>query len=364
MKLTIEREAAQKAVAAVRGVVERRNAIPILANVKLEAFGGQLSLTATDLDSEAWTLVEAVGVAGGSTTVHGERLFELLRSLPAGGDVMLELGERLVVTCGRARYEMPVLPPEDFPDFPAVEDAAGGPIPSSELQRLFEKTAFAVSKEETRYYLNGVYLHRSGDDLVAVATDGHRLALARTEVPEGFEAWPAVIIPRKTVAEMRRLTGDAGEVYLRSNGLRISVETDCNRLVSKLIDGQFPDYTRVLPADGPARMDVEVAPLSAALRRAIVVGTEKLRSAVLEAQAGKLSLTATDAEGGRFEEAVDVAYAGPDVRQRFNVAYLLEALAQVEGGAAVLQLDPDNGPAKVLDPLDPQMVQVVMPLRV
>jgi len=252
MKVTIERAQLAKSLAHVHRVVERRNTIPILANVLLRAGKSSVELKATDLDLEIVETAPGEGKQTGSTTVPAHMIHDIVRKLPEGAQVELQSaadGTQLQVRAGRSKFTLQALPETDFPDLAAGEMTHSLNIASVDLKRLIERTQFAISTEETRYYLNGIYLHAIDDKLRAVATDGHRLAQAEIKAPKGAKGMPGIIVPRKTVTEVTRLLDDAGEevkVELSATKIRFSLGSAV--LTSKLIDGTFPDYGRVIPA--------------------------------------------------------------------------------------------------------------------
>ncbi|MGN6463189.1 MAG: DNA polymerase III subunit beta, partial [Pseudolabrys sp.] len=256
MKVTVERSALLKSLGHVHRVVERRNTIPILANVLLRADKGKLSLKATDLDLEVIETIAAEVSPGGSTTVPAHMFYEIVRKLPEGTQVVLEAsGDRaiLAIRAGRSRFTLQTLPESDFPDLAAGEMTHKFTLAAKDLKRLIDKTQFAISTEETRYYLNGIYLHVAGaakaQKLRAVATDGHRLAQAELDAPKGADGMPGIIVPRKTVGEVQRLIEDLdADVSIELSQTKIRFTIGDVVLTSKLIDGTFPDYGRVIPA--------------------------------------------------------------------------------------------------------------------
>ncbi|MEL6266461.1 MAG: DNA polymerase III subunit beta, partial [Pseudomonadota bacterium] len=275
MRVSIERAALLKAMSRAQGVVERKNTIPILANVLIEAEAGRISLRATDLDIEVIEHLSAQVETAGATTVSAQLLHDIVRKMPDGSEVTLALDPgsgQLQVSAGRSRFKLATLPREDFPIMASSEYQVSYRAPAPMLRRLFDKSKFAVSTEETRYYLNGVYLHVAdtgeGKKLRAVATDGHRLARIDAELPEEAEAAPGVIVPRKTVGELRKLLDDdesVVEVSVSETKIRFAV--DQLTLTSKVIDGSFPDYTRVIPTGNTRRLEVDADEFAHAVDR-------------------------------------------------------------------------------------------------
>ena len=377
MKLTIERAALLKALGHVQSVVERRNTIPILSNVLLSADGNGVAFSATDLDVE---IIDEAGarVSGeGQITAPAHTLYEIVRKLPDGADVELKyMGEdpRLSITAGRSRFNLPVLPSGDFPQMTADGLSDTLAIEADDLIRLIDRTRFAISTEETRYYLNGLYLHTVNEGgavkLRAVATDGHRLALAEMPAPEGAAGLPGVIVPRKTIAEARRLLDDAGEtvqVRLSAAKVRFDFAGGDGRgasLTSKVIDGAFPDYVRVIPRDNGKIVQLDVKMFAAAVDRVATISAEKSRSVKLAIESGKLTLTVRNMEAGQAVEEVEIDYDGDAFEIGFNARYLLDVCGQIRGETMELRFADPASPTLVIDPADAGVQYVLMPLRV
>ena len=294
MQLTIERSALLKALGHVQSVVERRNTIPILSNVLLSAGRDRLAFAATDLDMEMVDEAEAQVQVEGQITAPAHTLYEIVRKLPEGAEVsLLYSGDdpRLVVSAGRSRFNLPVLPAGDFPVMSTDSAGAAYVLPKEDLARLIDKTRFAVSTEETRYYLNGLYLHTVAEAgiplLRAVATDGHRLALAETPAPEGAAGGPGVIVPRKTVDQVRRLLDDAGgAVEVTVSAQKIRFQMGEAALTSKVIDGAFPDYLRVIPRGNDKQADIDNSLFAKAVDRVATISAEKSRSVRMAIEPG------------------------------------------------------------------------------
>jgi DNA polymerase III subunit beta len=377
MKLTIERAALLKALGHVQNVVERRNTIPILSNVLLSTRDGGLAFSATDLDMEITDETQAQIESPGQITAPAHTLYEIVRKLPEGADVSLSFtGEdpRLQVQAGRYRVNLPVLPAGDFPVMSS--DGLSGPVSVAtvDLMRLIDKTRFAISTEETRYYLTGIYLHTVVEDgrsvLRAVATDGHRLALADMPAPEGAAGAPGVIVPRKTIQEARRLMEDAGEtIAMQISAQKVRFDFGRAALTSKVIDGSFPDYTRVIPRENHRVMTVDNTLFAAAVDRVATISSEKSRSVKLAAEPGKVVLTVRNMETGQAVEDLEIDYDGEPFEIGFNARYLMDVTAQIGGetadfrfadrAASAAMLDP----VLVLDPTDAGVQYVLMPLR-
>jgi DNA polymerase-3 subunit beta len=372
MKLTIERAALLKSLNHVQSVVERRNTIPILSNVKIEGRSGLVSFNATDMDLD---IVESVGAdvaRAGATTASAHTLYEIVRKLPDGSQVELEQsGEdgQLTLRSGRSRFVLAALPVDDYPVM------SGGDLPHSfvlaadELKNLIDRTRFAISSEETRYYLNGIYLHAASSGgvsvLRAVATDGHRLARIEVPLPEGAAGIPGVIVPRKTVAELRKLLDESSvDVTVSLSDSKIRFAFDRVVLTSKLIDGTFPDYERVIPADNDKVLEVDCKSLSHAVDRVSAISTEKSRAIKLAVDKGSITLSASSPENGSAVEELEAVYESSPIEIGFNSRYLLEILAQIEGDAARFAMADSGSPTVVREVTDGSAVYVLMPMRV
>ena len=370
MRVTIERSAFLKALNHVQSVVERRNTIPILSNVLVQAKGGQLGLTATDLDIEIVENAAAEVAREGATTVPAHMLYDIVRKLPDGAQLELDQSRdqgRVAIFAGKSRFALQSLPPEDFPNLAAGEFGNRFTLSAAELRGLIEKTRFAISTEETRYYLNGIYLHEvaAGPTLRAVATDGHRLAQAQVPRPEGAKAMPGVIIPRKTVLEIVKLIeGSDAEVEIALSASKIRFTTGSIVLTSKLIDGTFPDYERVIPRNNDKSLEVDTKLFADAVDRVSTISMEKGRAVKLGIGGGKIVLAVNNPDSGSAEEEVACAYAGPAIDIGFNSRYLLDVAGQIKSEAMVFSLADAGSPTIIRDPGDAQALYVLMPMRV
>jgi DNA polymerase-3 subunit beta len=372
MQLTIERAALLKALGHVQSVVERRNTIPILSNVLLSATRETMTLSATDLDMEIIDETPGRVEVVGQITAPAHTLYEIVRKLPEGAEVQLRYnGEdpRLQVSAGRSRFNLPVLPAGDFPVMSSDGLSSRLTIDTNDLIRLIDKTRFAISTEETRYYLNGLYLHTVVEGgvtkLRAVATDGHRLALAEMIAPEGSAGAPGVIVPRKTIQEARRLLEDAGEtVDLQISAQKIRFELGGAALTSKVIDGSFPDYVRVIPRDNTRVLVVDNALFAQAVDRVATISAEKSRSVKMAVESGRVILTVRNMEAGQAVEEIEVDYDGEPFEIGFNARYLLDVAGQIKGETAEFRFADPASPTLVLDPVDADVQYVLMPLRV
>ncbi|MEX2649770.1 MAG: DNA polymerase III subunit beta [Alphaproteobacteria bacterium] len=372
MKLAIERAQLFKALSHVQSVVERRNTIPILSNVRLEGRDGRLKLTATDMDLEVVESVEAHVSVEGGTTASAHLAHDIVRKLPDGAEVALETtedGGRLAIRCGRSRFALPCLPTDDFPVMADGDFAHDFALPVDTVRRMIDKTRFAISTEETRYYLNGIFLHAREADtppvLCAVATDGHRLARFETALPDGAAGMPGVIVPRKAVGELRKLVDDAdGAIEVALSRTKIRFTLDRIVLTSKLIDGTFPDYERVIPTQNDKLMEVEGKRFSEAVDRVATISTERSRTIKLALERGKLRLSANSPDSGSAIEEMDVDYDGPAIEIGFNARYLLDMTERTDGAKVEFAMADAGSPTLMRDTGDPSTVYVLMPMRV
>jgi DNA polymerase-3 subunit beta len=371
MKVTVERAELLKSLSHVHRVVERRNTIPILANVLIKAGKSGLELKATDLDLEVIETVPAEVKTPGATTVPAHMIYDIVRKLPEGSQVELNAsGDRgsMAVKAGRSRFTLQTLPEADFPDLAAGELSHKFSVATPDLKRLVDKTQFAISNEETRYYLNGIYLHAVDEKpakLRAVATDGHRLAQVEIALPKGANGIPGVIVPRKTVAEIQKLVEDSGEeVEIELSPAKIRFSFGRVTLTSKLIDGTFPDYGRVIPAGNDKTLVVEKSDFAAAVDRVSTVSSERGRAVKLSLTAGKLTLSVTNPDSGSATEELEVEYSSDPLDIGFNSRYLLDIAAQIEGEKAELKLADPGSPTLLRDQDAGGALYVLMPMRV
>ena len=368
MKATIERATLLKSLSHVQSVVERRNTIPILSNVLIEASAdGAIKLMATDLDLQVVESISAQVEQPGATTISAHTLFDIARKLPEGSQVSLQAADgKMLIQAGRARFNLSTLPRDDFPVIAEGDLPTQFELPAETLKQIIDKTRFAISTEETRYYLNGIYIHKSEQgDLCAVATDGHRLALTRQGLPTGASSMPSVIVPRKAVTELRKLLDDFdGEIGMSLSDTRAEFSFGTVRLKTKLIDGTFPDYTRVIPRGNDRIMQVDSASFSAAVDRVSTISSEKSRSVKMRLQPGSLSLSASSTDASSADEALEVSYDGPEMEIGFNARYLLDIASQVDSDVIEFALADQGAPSLVRTPGDEATLFVLMPMRV
>jgi DNA polymerase-3 subunit beta len=364
MKFSASRETVLKPLQAVIGVVERRQTMPILSHVLLSVADGRLKVTATDLEVELVAETEVDAEAPGETTVPGRKLHDIIRALPDGCKVDLsQTGERVQLKAGRSKFTLATL---QAGDFPTVDDIAADhemKLSQSDLHWLIDKTQFSMAQQDVRYYLNGLLLETEGSKLRAVATDGHRLALAEIDLSTPAAKDEQVIVPRKGVLELNRLIDGEGELGIQLGSNHIRVETDGTRLTSKLIDGRFPEYGRVIPKKVAAVVKAARSELSQALQRTAILSNEKYRGVRLELSADSVVVSANNPEQEEATETVGVEYSGDEMEIGFNVNYLLDALAAVDGDAVELHVTDGNSSCLVTAPGMERTKYVVMPMR-
>ena len=372
MKFSIERAALLKAISQAQSVVERRNTIPILANVLIEADGSDVTFRATDLDIEVVDRAPAQVERAGATTVSATTLHEIVRKLPDGALISLAddgSSGRLTVEAGRSNFSLATLPREDFPVMASSEYETNFSAAAPVLRRLFDKSKFAISTEETRYYLNGVYMHVASEGgaqvLRCVATDGHRLARVDAPLPDGADSMVGIIVPRKTVGELRKLLDDDDmTIAVSVSETKVRFATPDITLTSKVIDGTFPDYTRVIPQGNTRRLEVDAAEFAAAVDRVATVSSERSRAVKLALSEDRLVLSVNAPDAGAAEDELSVAYSDEPLEIGFNAKYLLEIAGQVDRENAVFMFNSSGDPALMREGDDESAVFVVMPMRV
>ena len=372
MKATLERTALLKALGHVHRVVERRNTIPILSNVLIEAKARQMMLRATDLDLEATESAPADIAQEGVITVAAHVLYEIVRKLPEGAQVSLEMtGEagQLLLRSGRSRFHLQSLPASDFPDLAAGELTHRFSLAAGDLKKLIDNTQFAISTEETRYYLNGIFIHTTdvggATMLRAVATDGHRLARVEIPAPKGAAGMPGVIVPRKAVSEVQKLIEDGeADVTVELSPAKARFNFGETVLTTKLIDGTFPDYARVIPTGNEKRLIVEKTQFQQAVDRVSTISSERGRAIKLAIADGKMTLSVNNPDSGSASEEIEVDYDSPPIEIGFNARYLLDIADQLSGDTALMKLADPGSPTIIQDRDGAAALYVLMPLRV
>ena len=372
MKSIINRASLLKPLGHVQSVVERRNTIPILSNVLLNGSNGRLSLTATDMDMDIIETVDCNVIQEGTVTIPAHTLYDIIRKLPDGSDVSIESdneGGFISVEAGRSNFTLPVLPADEFPTMSGNELSCSFNMPAADFRVLIDRTRFAISSEETRYYLNGIYIHATesnGDPVLrAVATDGHRLARVELPLPEGARQMPSVIVPRKAVVEIRKLIEDTeSDVSISLSESKLCFTIGDTVLTTKLIDGTFPDYERVIPTGNDKLMNVNCRELAQVVDRVATISSEKSRSVKLQLKTRTLVLSANSPESGTAREELEVQYESEDLEIGFNSRYLLDITNQIEGENIEFSLADPGSPTIVRDQDDSTSLYVLMPMRV
>jgi DNA polymerase-3 subunit beta len=363
MKFSAERESLLAALQSVIGVVERRQTMPILTNLLLSAESGKLSITATDLEVELVASTEIKSAADSRITVPGRKLLDICRSLPEGATLTFSLdGDKLTVKAGKSRFVLATLPASDFPVIDELAQQQSLKLPQADFKRLLDKTHFSMAQQDVRYYLNGMLLETDGKMLRTVATDGHRLALCEMDLPSKATG-QQVIIPRKGVLELQRLLGTEGDVQITIGSNHVRAQIGDVRFTSKLIDGRFPEYSRVIPAASPKAIVADREMLRSALQRTSILANEKYRGIRLALKKNSMTLQAHNPEQEEAEEQVEVSYKGDELEVGFNVGYLLDALAAVDGNEVEIGVTDGNSSCLVRAPGVSSARYVVMPMR-
>jgi len=364
MKITATREELLGPVQNVIGVVERRQTMPVLANVLLGAHDNRLSVSGTDLEVELVSAVPINVQAAGDLTVPGRKLLDILRALPEAVAVTLALeGERVVVRAGRSRFTLSTLPATEFPLVDEIQAQQVLKLARSELRRLIDKVHFSMAQQDVRYYLNGMLIESEGGRLRAVATDGHRLALSEAALNERVTGKQQVILPRKGILELQRMLGGEGEVSLAIGTNHIRCEIGDIRFTSKLIDGRFPEYSRVIPAQAKRIIDADRDVLRQSLQRTAILSNEKYRGIRLNIKPNVLTLQAHNPEQEEAEDQIEVGYAGEEIEIGFNVTYLLDALSAIETPRVNIALTDANSSCLITAADSDVTKYVVMPMR-
>ena len=375
MKATIERATLLRCLSHVQSVVERRNTIPILSNVLIEAApDSTVRLMATDLDLQIVETMAAVAVESpGAITVSAHLLFDIARKLQDGSQVSLETSDnRMIVKAGRSRFQLPTLPRDDFPVIVEGDLPTSFEVPARTLAELIDRTRFAISTEETRYYLNGIFLHVSDDAqpvLKAAATDGHRLARFTIARPEGAEGMPDVIVPRKCVGELRKLLEEVLDsavlIDLSASKVRFTLGGENGVvLTSKLIDGTFPDYSRVIPTGNDKLLKLDPRSFFEGVDRVATIATEKTRAVKMALENDRVTLSVTSPDNGTAAEELPASYAATGFEIGFNANYLKDILSQIDGDTVELHLADAGAPTLIRRDEKSPALYVLMPMRV
>ena len=367
MKATIERATLLKSLSHVQSVVERRNTIPILSNVLIEARDdGSIRLMATDLDLQVDESIQANVSTAGATTVSAHTLFDIVRKLPEGSQVEINAAEgKMQLSAGRARFNLSTLPRDDFPVIAEGDLPTKFELPAATLRQIIDKTRFAISTEETRYYLMGIFLHLADDQLKAAATDGHRLARVTVPKPDGADGMPDVIVPRKCVAELRKLLEELeGTVEVSMSPTKIRFGLGSAVLTSKLIDGTFPDYNRVIPTGNDKLLKLDPKSFAQGVDRVSTIASEKTRAVKMNVDRDKVTLSVTSPESGTATEEIAADYASDGIEIGFNARYLLDILGEIDGDTVEVHLADAAAPTLLRENDKSPALYVLMPMRV
>ncbi|MCL6741550.1 DNA polymerase III subunit beta [Sphingomonas sp. RB56-2] len=367
MKATIERATLLKSLGHVQSVVERRNTIPILSNVLIEASDdGSLRLMATDLDLQVDESVPAQVGQAGATTVSAHTFFDIVRKLPEGSQVELTASEgKMQVVAGRARFNLSTLPRDDFPVIAEGDLPTRFELPAQTLRQIIDKTRFAISSEETRYYLMGIFLHVADEKLKAAATDGHRLARVTVDKPEGADGMPDIIIPKKCVGELRKLLDEVeGTVEISLSPTKVRFGLGNAVLTSKLIDGTFPDYNRVIPTGNDKLLKLDPKSFMAGVDRVSTIASEKTRAVKIALDRDKVTLSVTSPENGLAVEELAADYSADGLEIGFNARYLMDILHEIEGDTVEVHLADAAAPTLLRENDKSSALYVLMPMRV
>ena len=367
MKATIERATLLKSLSHVQSVVERRNTIPILSNVLIEAReDGSIRLMATDLDLQVDESIQANVGTPGATTVSAHTLFDIVRKLPEGSQVEINAAEgKMQLSAGRARFNLSTLPRDDFPVIAEGDLPTRFELPAATLRQIIDKTRFAISTEETRYYLMGIFLHVADEALKAAATDGHRLARVTVAKPDGADGMPDVIVPRKCVAELRKLLDELeGTVEVSMSPTKIRFGLGSAVLTSKLIDGTFPDYNRVIPTGNDKLLKLDPKSFAQGVDRVSTIASEKTRAVKMNVDRDKVTLSVTSPESGTATEEIAADYGSDGIEIGFNARYLLDILGEIDGDTVEVHLADAAAPTLLRENDKSSALYVLMPMRV
>ena len=372
MKFAIEKAVLLKTLGHVQNIVERRNTVPVLSNVRIEADNKGISFKATDMDTEITEIVDAKILENGAITAPAHMMYDIVRKLADGSEIELvypDEKEQLSIISGRSKFSLPTIGVEDFPAISADALPTNFSIKRDELKDVIDRTQFAASTEESRYFLNGLYIHPKDEGetkvLRIVATDGHRLACVESPLPEGAESMQGVILPRKTVAEIRKLLDDTAaesvQIALSDSKVRFTMEDVT--LASKLIDGTYPDYERVIPTSNNKILELSVKTLATAVDRVSVVA-EKTRAIKMIANKNHVIVTTSSPDLGSAIEEIEASYDNESLEIGYNFRYLLDILAEIKGDTVRFSFSDSSSPSLIHDTSDASAIYVLMPMRV
>ena len=364
-----------KALSHVHGIVEVRHTLPILSNIILKAKDNELTLSSTNLDIYCADKIKAEVSIAGEISVSAVTFFEIVKRLPSGSEVVMTMEEgenEIILKCGRSKFNLSTLKTDDFPIISDNDLSTNFVLSADELIRIIDKTKFAVSNEETRYYLNGIFLHKADRNSIqflrAVATDGHRLAQYDIPLPQGAEEITGIIIPKKTIFELRKVLDDAnGDVSISLNENKIKFTFNDLKIISKVIDGTFPDYTKVIPQNNDKNFKTNNNELKNAIDRVSAVAANeesKSKAIKLSLEDNKLNLSVESQSKGSANEIIDISYDGDKVDIGFNSKYIIDICNEVDGEEVDISLLDSVSPAIILDKTDENLFFVLMPMRI
>lgn len=367
MQFEVSKQVLLKAIASVNGAVEKKNTIPVLQNIKIEAKDDKVVLLATDMDILVTSTFESDMKKGGSTTVPSQMFFDIVRKIPDGSSIMIsqESATILQIKSGKSKYSLPCIEASEFPNLSEGELSPEIEVDAEKLAKMIDKTRFAISNDETRYYLNGLYLQamekESGFELRTVATDGHRMALSFLVID--LKTSFGVILPKKSVAEIRRIIDGSKKIKLAVSRVKIKIIADQTTIVSKLIDGEFPDYDKVLPKHNTQIAVINRKNFFDCVDRVSTVATDKHRSVKLIIENGKMNLQVNTNDGSFAYEELDVNYSGERIETGFNSRYLLDIIGQIDKDELMMRFKDSASPA-LIEAKDMTSVFVIMPVRI
>ncbi len=372
MKFVVEKAILLKTLGHMQSIVEKRNTIPVLSNIRIEAQEGEINLKATDMDVEITEIIDAKVSETGTTTAPAHMLYDIVRKLSEGSQVEITFPDKngqLTISSGRSSFSLSCIGAEDFPLISGDKLPISFEMKTEDLKDVIDRTKFAISTEETRYYLNGIFIHAKNEGatkvLRVVATDGHRLACVESPLPKGAEDVKGVIIPRKTVTEIRKLLEDnnAENVSIALSDNKIIFSFEDITLTSKLIDGTYPDYERVIPTDSNKTIEVKASELASAVDRVSVVA-ERTRAIKIVPSTGKMTVTTSCPDLGSGVEEIEAKYDGESLDIGYNFRYLLDILSEIKGESAKISFSDGMSPTIIHDTADASAIYVLMPMRV
>jgi DNA polymerase-3 subunit beta len=372
MQFEVSKSSLSKILSNVNGAVERKNTIPILLNVKIEAIAGKLDFTTTDMDIVITSTLSDVTIKDeGATTIPAQLLFDIVKKIPDGVTINVKLQEEgtiAIITYGKSKFSLPCLDPVEFPILSEGEMTEEFSIQAKELTRIIDKTRFAISSDETRYYLNGLFMHVTKNDndkfeLRCVATDGHRLALSSYSNDVLTKEIPGIIIPKKTVNEIRRIIEDEESIKISLSKSKIKVQCSNCTIISKLIDGQFPEYDKVVPKNNTKIVNIDKKVIFDAVDRVATIANDKHRTIKLVLEADKILLQVSSSDGGFADEEVAIDFKGEKIEAGFNSRYLLEIINQVNSDKLNLKFNDSFSPV-IADSDNLGGLYVIMPVRI